>query len=176
MSFARINEILPRPTTPVELPVNDDWSALEARLGIVFPQDYKQFIQEYGSGRIANFLWILNPFSKNSNINLENQLQIQRRVLADLSLYGESIPYGVFPVPGGVLPFGITDNGDMLYWLTLNKPEGWKIVVNESRSPEWEVFDLGFAEFLLQLIERRITCSAFPTNFPGHQVGFEVNH
>ena len=37
----------------------------------------------------------------------------------------------------GLLPWGYTDNCDELYWLTDGEPDGWKIVVHESRAPEY---------------------------------------
>lgn len=61
---------------------------MEARLGMVLPDDYKDFLREYGSGRVGQFLWIFNPFSKNENLNLERQVRLQAAVLRELGSYG----------------------------------------------------------------------------------------
>lgn len=39
-------------------------------LGMILPLDYKKFINKYGTGSINDFIWILNPFSENENLNL----------------------------------------------------------------------------------------------------------
>lgn len=38
-------------------------------------------------------------------------------VLKDLRSYDEVIPYEPYPIPGGILPFDRTDNGDVLFWI-----------------------------------------------------------
>ena len=39
------------------------------------PSDYIEFINEYGTGRIADFIVIFNPFSKNEDVNFFEQTQ-----------------------------------------------------------------------------------------------------
>lgn len=118
MAIGDLVAVMPTPNVPFEASSADAWASVEARLGTSLPDDYKEFIGLYGSGRIANFLWIFNPFSSNKNLNLEQQIELQSSVLGELESYGEKNPYKSFPAPGGVLPFGITDNGDVVFWRT----------------------------------------------------------
>ena len=45
------------------------WKQLQLNMNIVFPTDYKEYIKLYGTGCIDDFLWVLNPFCMNENIN-----------------------------------------------------------------------------------------------------------
>jgi hypothetical protein len=149
------------------------WSAVEESLGVNLPDDYKQFIEAYGSGRINELIWILNPFSANENINLERQSHTQAKVLEELRAIGEDIPFNVFPTSGGLLPFGITDNGDVLYWITRGAPNDWIVVVNEARGSDWQIFEQNMTSFLASVLQHEIVCSVFPRNFPGPFPMFE---
>lgn len=42
---------------------NKNWNEVEDKFNIVFPDDYKQIIDMYGSGAVNHFLWIYSPFS-----------------------------------------------------------------------------------------------------------------
>jgi hypothetical protein len=168
-----VNEIKP-PKNPSETPAQGGWVPVEKRIGTLLPDDYKEFIELYGSGCIDKFLWVFNPFSLNENLNLERQLSIQARVLADLKLYGEVIPYKTFPDKGGILPFGVTENGDVLFWRTEGMPNDWSVVVNDARAPAWNSFELSMTQFLAELLQRKLVCSIFPNDFPGPSAVFEV--
>lgn len=173
MAIDELIAVMTTPDVPFEAPSTDGWASVEARLGTSLPEDYKKFINLYGSGKIANFLWIFNPFSSNENLNLERQVELQSAVLGELEEYGEKNPYKSFPAPGGVLPFGITDNGDVVFWRTEGETSRWSVAVNESRAPEWEIFDLSMSQFLAALLAKKITCKIFPKNFPGAHPFFE---
>ncbi|HAI1316830.1 TPA: hypothetical protein HIT55_004487 [Escherichia fergusonii] len=139
----------------------NDWGKAESRLGILLPEDYKSFIDEYGIGRINGFLWIFSPFVDNPYINLIEQAKEINSALAEVKLHGEKFPYNFFPSEDGVLPFGITDSGEVLFW-KLEKNCNWKIVINESRGPLCDEFDLGWAEFMVELLSARLESLVLP--------------
>lgn len=174
MAILHLTSIVPPPSNPSEVPVQNSWKAIEQRLEVSFPDDYKEFIETYGSGRIGQFLWIFNPFSGNENINLERQIGTQANVLSELQSYGEIIPYKSFPEREGILPFGMTDNGDVLFWLTKGDPNEWGVIVNEARSPAWEIFDLSMSRFLAGILQKKVICNIFPKSFPDLPITFEV--
>ncbi|MEI8574477.1 SMI1/KNR4 family protein [Methylomonas sp. LW13] len=166
MTIERVKSILSPPSRPTDVPKNEVWGEIEARIGTLLPSDYKAFIKQYGTGRIANFLWIFNPFSRNENLNLVAQLDRQRDVFSDLESFGEVLPYKLFPEDGGIFPFAMTDNGDVLFWRTGANPEQWGIVINDARSPEWQEFALTFGEFLFELLSGRLVCAVFSGESP----------
>jgi hypothetical protein len=59
------------PLDVVETGQPSSWITLERDIGLVFPQDYKWFINNFGTGVICNELWVLNPFSGNVNLNFD---------------------------------------------------------------------------------------------------------
>jgi hypothetical protein len=176
MSVIDVAKLMPPPSGPNEAPQQHEWLQIEAQLGTSLPADYKDFISLYGTGKIDNFLWIFNPLSQNENINIATQFRVQLGALSELQAYGEVLPYKLFPEPDGIFPFGITENGDVLYWKTSGSPEAWTVLVNEARSPEWEAFSMVMTEFLFNVLNRQIHPSAFPNVFPSSTPAFVRGH
>lgn len=173
MNISLLTELMPPPVQPFESPAQSThWLKIDAELSIQLPQDYKRFIELYGSGVIDKFLTIFNPFASNQNLNLMSQLVTQRQVYFELESYGEDIPYKFFPVNGGIFPLGMTDNGDVLFWKTSGYSENWSIIINESRAPEWECFDMSLTSFLINIFNRTTVCNSFPASFPSHYIKF----
>ncbi|WP_186946741.1 SMI1/KNR4 family protein [Undibacterium hunanense] len=173
MYIEEILKILSPPDKPLDAPHVGEWIAAEEKLEHSFPSDYKEFVEKFGEGKIDNFLHIFTPFSKNENFNLIMQRDVQSKVLKELKSYDETIPYPILPEPGGLLPFAATDNGDVLFWKTSGIADKWTIVVNAARSPDWKEYDMSMAEFLLQLLRRRLHCEIFPVSFPSPSPMFE---
>jgi hypothetical protein len=93
---------------------------------------------------------------------------------------GAFLPYPLFPEAGGLLPVAITDNGDTIHWLTNGPPDEWTIVVQDSRAPECEAYDMAFTDFLARWIAGLISSDILgPLGRDGHAsfapVKFPVN-
>lgn len=98
-----------------------------------------------------------------------------RRRLREVRDGGEQVPYPIFPERGGVVPWAITDNGDLCFWLT-DAPDAdrWIVVVNESRGRTWEEYRGSATEFLADVISARQRISIFPDNFPSRRPSFSI--
>jgi hypothetical protein len=105
---------------------------------------------------------VLNPSSKSVNINLLEASRDPSDTLRDARDDGELIPYALYPDSGGLLPVAATDNGDIIYWLTRGDAADWIIVVNGSRSDDYEEFECNLTAFLKGLIDKSIICNIFP--------------
>jgi hypothetical protein len=83
--------------------------------------------------------------------------------------------YQLYPKDNGLIPFGVTDNGDFLFWVVNFKgnSELWTVAIIAARSPEVEYFDGGLTYFLEGLLKNKIKCKSFPDNFPPPVVKFE---
>jgi hypothetical protein len=172
-SIAPLSRIVSPPPAPVENA--GSWPQVESDLGTALPDDFKAFIQRYGSGTISGFLSVLNPFSTWPRLNLAQRGREQLDALRELaSEFGEQCPYALFPAKGGLLPVAMTDNGDVIHWLTHGQPEQWTIVVNESRGPDYEEFRMNLTTFLAAIVSERVRCRAFPRSFPGSDRSFTV--
>lgn len=158
MSLSRLVEVLPPPSSPVETGTPDSWERIREELGATLPDDYKAFIQTYGSGWIGGFISIWDPFSENKYLNLvqstRSTLQAIRMLKVGLKkeLNIDEPPYPLFPEPGGLLPFGATIAGDVLFWKTEGTPAAWTIVIHRVRSTEYEEHPFTITEFLNRLM------------------------
>ena len=163
MDMNRLKQVQPPPLDPIDN--QGDWENVsDLGDGLVgFPTDYKKLIERYGTFGFGDFIWVLNPFAKNPNIELANQMRVQRDALATLARdYGESIPHPI----GSLVPWFITDNGDVGYWIATGDCETWRTVVNAAREPQWFDAHGTSVRFLCDVMSRTITVPFFPEDFP----------
>jgi hypothetical protein len=174
MAIADLMKILSRPVKPVEAGSSSDWLEIEQDLGINLPQDYKDFINAYGSGQVAEFLWIYNPFSKEYQDSISTALDWVREEREDWDEeFQGPFPYSIYPDHGGLFPWGRIDNADCLYWQTKGEPDKWTVVVYEPRGIKFEHFEESMTSFLIKLLSERIRTRILPTDL-GHNRVFRV--
>lgn len=134
----------PPPRTP------PDWVAVEARLGRRLPIDYKRFVERFGIGQVVDFIVVLAPDSRAS---CDLTTQTAQRLDALRQLTHEVVPFDLTPGREGIIPWGITDNGDVMYWqATTDTVVADQIVVNAAREDTWVEFNGTMTKFLLEVI------------------------
>lgn len=148
----------------VDEPVGDDlpWPAIEQAWGVVFPDDYKQFLGLYGAGRFGEYLGMMAPFPQDH----EAYKAGLRMVPLDPEMLEElCCPFPAYPEEGGVIAIGDTPNGDTLLYRTAPKPQDWRIVtwsryrlIPEDR---WTEHRLGFVDFALALLHAQLKENPF---------------
>lgn len=170
-SLDELRRIVPPPagTSPTV-----DWASAQAALGVDLPSDYVALIDEWGAGSFDDFLWVFAPGHPNVNLDLVQQAEEQSAALRETAEAGEEHPYEPAVAPGGLLPWGLTDNGDVCYWV-LSESEPLLtafIAINESRGPEWHRFDGDLTDFLVGFLTGRERVSVFPDDVPSAAPGF----
>lgn len=75
------------------------------------------------------------------------------------------MPFALYPEPGGLFPWGLTDNGDRLYWLTEGEPNSWVSIIYESRGPRYDRHAIGCCEFLRRWVAGDLPVAVFPDDF-----------
>lgn len=170
MSLEALMSLIPPPAEPFEA-FEGPWEPVEADLGTALPQDYKDFVRAYGSGYFMGFLGVSVPASANANVRLDHQVRTWSEVFAE----DEDAPYPVWPEPGGLMPFGDTDNGDVLFWLRRGAPDDWVVVVWDRGMQDFETLDCGLTDFLAGVASGDITPEAFPDDFTPEDRTFEAN-
>ncbi|MGV9329203.1 SMI1/KNR4 family protein [Streptosporangium sandarakinum] len=161
---------------PLKTPPLVNWDKVEGEAGLIFPDDFKNWAARYSHTRISNFLYIHHPgiYPEYAQAEAEHRIGQLREVIEDwgsIDLIGpdgverEEDPFPLYPEPGGVYPWGSTDNGDYLLWLTDQNPEKWSIVVTDISS--WWHCESNFIEFIIGLLDGSIRCPIFPDSFPG---------
>ena len=142
----------------------NSWEEVEKEIGLIFPEDYKVFIDSHGEGAINEFLWILSPFSKNENLNSIEKFESMREAYISMQRqFPEQCPFHFYDGKSGLFPWGITDNGDELYWNF--KGDTLEVLVYEARYARNISYTMGMEEFLCKLLKREIECPIFPDDF-----------
>lgn len=149
------------------------WGEIEARLGCALPDDYKEYIETFGLGCLDGFLYVFSPFSENRNLNLFAQVETRLAALRELKASSrDEVQYPLFPETGGLLPWGASDNGDVLFWLTEGQANEWGVVINAGRDARCEEYAGGMAYVLSQLLSGAAVSKIFPVDFPSNQPAF----
>jgi len=155
-------------------PTSVDWGVLERRIGLHLPQDYRHMFREYPDLQIGKFLGIFSPPSnvdeyvrRNSEVMEPLRDLAQDEVtLLDGTEDGRPVPpYPFYPEPGGLLPWGATENGDVCLWLTDSEnPDEWPIIVTDGLD-YWR-YNGNILSFVGGLLSGAVVCPVFPDDFP----------
>ena len=154
MSLQDLIRTVPPPARPRHS--TGDWDAVEAKLGLTLPGDYKGMVQHYGAGSFSDFLIVLNPFLPSAYLNLvrggEEILHSARTVReSSPSLY----PMPLYPEPGGIFPWAVTETGDTLFWRTSGEPDAWTVVLRKSGGEGTSAHPLAASAFLAEWMGKR---------------------
>jgi hypothetical protein len=158
MSVKELCEILNYPDTLTDIGDYERWQKIEEDLGTSLPDDYKQFIDIFGTVFIGDFIYVLDPFTENHNFNLKERGGMILEAFRDIGSFfgGEKYPYPLYPDKGGLLPWGFSINGDHLFWFTQGEPQEWMIAVDESRGASFETYNESMSNFLVKLLKKEI--------------------
>lgn len=112
------------------------WPAVEAELGLGLPGDYKVLVERFGASSWRDFLHVLSPLDERSRRRVATILEADRVSRGE---FPQHYPLPLYPEPGGLLPWAVSDNGDTLYFVTAGSPDGWPTLIKGPRAPEFEV-------------------------------------
>jgi len=175
MSIADLKNILTPPNMPKETSDGKKWPVIDE--GVFFPKDYIDFIDAYGTGRIADFIGLFNPFTKNPDLNFFDQKKL---IIEDFNYLVNEDPdyfkYNLYPNIDGLLPVGVTDNGDYIFWIVtdLKNSNAWKTAIIAARSPDVECFDENITSLLSGILSRKIKADSFPSSSLTNNVRFDM--
>ena len=114
-------------------------------------------IETYGSGSIGGKLRVLSPFSERSEHQLGWQLLRCTILLHELQGRNIGVPYGATNLfgKGRLLPCGLSNGGDVLFWITLGPSEAWTMAVLRNAwsavarsAADFDEFKMGLVEFI----------------------------
>jgi hypothetical protein len=79
--------------------------------------------------------------------------------------FPEDYPYPLYFEPGGLLPWGISEDGDYYYcWLTRGLPDKWP-VITVPRHADVELFEMTMVKFIEGALLGEIESGAIPSYF-----------
>lgn len=166
MSFEQLVKLLIPPSNPFEAVRSTQWKEVERKLGVSLPKDYINFMEIYGTGAIDDFIYVFNPFASNQNLNLFSRTETMLSAYAVLHKEFPSLyPFSVFPSSEGLLPWGISDNGDEFYWKTTKELSNWAVITFRASDSYYEVHDVSFSQYLFRLLSGELETKLFPETF-----------
>jgi SMI1-KNR4 cell-wall len=121
MAIEDLVATIPPPMVPID--ARGDWSIAECEFGVRFPNDFRELIHRYGTGRFFGGLFIINPLTPWG----------RKMIAADLDRYRElceacEISLVLHPNRPGLFPWGGDSNGHLYCWWTEGEPDSWPIV------------------------------------------------
>lgn len=162
MALGELLKIVTPPDKPREVPAKPNWAAVEKKLGLQLPDDYKRYVTKFGTGVLGSFLRVYNPFSKREYTSL------QKSVISVCEIHqmrSDTFPYEFYPETPGLLPWGNDDNGNNLFWLTRGARNKWPVVVCSGRDDRSQLFEMGMTAFLARTFTGEVKCKIWPKPF-----------
>ncbi|HTJ67602.1 MAG TPA: hypothetical protein VL551_08755 [Actinospica sp.] len=166
--FRQLVDLLPPPAGSIAAP---PWQEIGDEIDVPLPSDYKWFSATYGGGRVTPawsedrrhpWLEIFSPSRSGHDGGpggLRGLTDYHARHFHDGFTYDGSdedmwagAPRPVYPEPGGVLAWGMSEWGDSLFWLTEDPdPDSWPVVAWMRHLGEPVYPGCGLVEFLIRL-------------------------
>lgn len=115
-------------------------AALERRLGLALPEDYRRFLRRNNGGRITENIVDI-PAGHQAGVGVDEFLGAERNdrldIAAQVAVYRDRVPAGLLPIAhaaGGnliLLAVGRDDHGSVWFW-------DHEYEVDEGEIPHWE--------------------------------------
>ncbi|MGW0821527.1 hypothetical protein [Streptomyces sp. NPDC002845] len=140
------------------------------------PASYRELIRTYGTGCFDEFLWIFADGAPNSNLDIVDRTDQMRSIFRgkELSrLRGMLDKYHVSPED--LVQWGVTDNADVLAWITDGDPDSWPTVIIQAGQLDATVSPGSSTTTLLRLLTGSLHVPFFPHDFPSRHPEFSVN-
>lgn len=117
MAIATLIALIAPPNEPID--GTGDWSAAEKDFGCTFPNDFKELIRVYGTGRFLD-IRIANPLKQWGQDIIRDDIN-RFRELSEACEF--TLP--LFPEQPGYLPWGSDSNGHLYCWWTVGTSDLW---------------------------------------------------
>lgn len=140
------------------------------------PADHHELMHAYGVGCFDEFLWVFADGAPNGNLDIAENTRRLRSILRDKSLPWLSRVLEEYPFsPHDLIQWGVTDNGDMLAWITSGEPEDWPTVIIQAGQLAAVVSPASSTTTVLHLLTGALRVPFFPSDFPSRRPEFSVD-
>jgi len=169
-ALEEINELLVPPKSPRGL--SRPWNEVESDLGLSLPDDYKSFIDIYGTGQITSADGWVNVWNFRDDSMFEPPLNAMLcgagsviAIYHSLESTDYPCPFPIFPTSGGLLPFASVVDVQNLNWLTRNSPSQWSVVYFHSDGLEFNLLENdSFSQCILKMLRNEYSGLSEPSS------------
>jgi hypothetical protein len=127
----------------------EPWSQLEGELGIVFPEDFREFCDAYGPVLINNQVAISHPGVERGKLG--DWIRGDIEAWADAPENESS--YSVGTGPGEIFAWGSAASGETMFLrVPKDMSENWETVVYQSDDGIFEEHPMSFSDWMLSYL------------------------
>ncbi|MGW7361669.1 SMI1/KNR4 family protein [Streptomyces sp. NPDC054802] len=141
---------------PLDSAPGVEWAAIESRIGIALPADYKEFCEAFGPGEFCDYLTV-HASAGGADSELADSQEANLRMAEQHPVVLDGyLPYGIHRPGGqggGILQWGVSQQGEMFAWLAdpSAAPETWPVLLHPE-SGEWRRYDMSMSELTYRLL------------------------
>lgn len=150
---------------PERRPDPVDWDAVKGRVGTALPSDFVHLADAYPPLIVGGYVRILHPTARAGFMNWMSTAPKMLRALR------RQPGLRVHPDSPGLLPWGMTVNGDHCLWYTGGEPDQWTVMITDLRQ-KWS-YDGTFSSFIRKFLTGELRCPLFPDDVPGGSKPFQ---
>jgi hypothetical protein len=169
-----VTSLLAPPTSPRGL--DRSWDEVEGEIGLALPDDYKSFIDLYGSGQVASaegwaVIWNFRDYSmfgRSLSEGLRGPESVTEFYRRKINTTDYPCPFPIYPEPEGLLPFASVVDVQNLNWLTSGPPNQWDVVYFHFDGLEFTRLEGdSFSGCLLKMLRREYSGLEQPSSLRG---------
>lgn len=142
-----------------------DWEYIRREIGLALPADFVMLSEAYPPFSVDDFLGLLIPSPGEEKYFVAGMRSLLD-TLVDLAKADMSHGYVPFPEPGGLIPWGSSCEGDVLYWYTAGgDSDSWTVVVS-GRNDDWFHYHGDLTSYLAAKARGTVPPDGLPSDFP----------
>jgi hypothetical protein len=126
MNYVNKLKVLAAGLTFVERPTANDWISFEQTIHAPLPDDFKELVEHFGSGKFGGNLYLFNPV----DLSLTAEQLIEYGRYAKEGAIRNSVPF--YPDRGGMVLISHNGSGDDFHYFPVKR--GWDLIVYEHDS------------------------------------------
>ncbi|WP_435251050.1 hypothetical protein [Streptomyces tendae] len=143
---------------------------------ITVPASHEALVGAYGTGCFDEFIWIFTENAPTARLDIAERTGELRTILRSKELIAVRHDLGDHELHASdLVQWGVTDNADVLAWITRGKPEEWPTAIIQAGQLRAVASPRSSTATILDLLTRSTIVPFFPPDFPGDQPEFATN-
>jgi hypothetical protein len=131
------------------------WKDVEESLGIKFPKAYKELLDVFPSGEMADGIRLVSPVEDAETLELfRARIEISYEYFTSArEMLPDRFPHKFHPELDGLIAWAIDD--DHTYFWDPSRgpdPDGWPVVFLENTGPGWGSYEGSVVDFLFEVV------------------------